>query len=42
MLLQSPLTFLRTYGVTHSRFVTHFKILKIQKVKILIYYCSTN
>ena len=26
--LQLPLTFLRTYDVTHSRFVTHFRILK--------------
>ena len=30
--LQSPLTSLRTYDVTHSRFVTHFRILKIQKI----------
>ena len=26
--LQSPFKFLRTYDVTHSRFVTHFRILK--------------
>ena len=33
--MQSPLTSLRTYDVTHSRFVTHFRILKVQKIKIL-------
>ena len=26
--IQLPLTYLRTYDVTHSRFVTHFRILK--------------
>ena len=30
---QSPLTSLRTHDVTHSRFVTHFRILKIEKNK---------
>ena len=28
--LQLPLTSLRTYEVTHSRFVMHFRILKIK------------
>ena len=32
-LIQSPLTSLRTYDVTHSRFVTHFRIIKLQKIK---------
>ena len=36
-LIQSPLTSLRTYDVTHSRFLTHFRILKTLKVKILIF-----
>ena len=31
--LQSPLTSLRTYDVKHSRFVTHFRTLKIQVYK---------
>ena len=35
--VQSTLTSLRTYDVTHSRFVTHFRILEIQKIKILIF-----
>ena len=35
--LQSPLTSLRTYDVTHSCFVTHFRILKIQKIKFFIF-----
>ena len=33
LLLQLPLTSLRTYDVTHSRFVTHFIILKNSKNK---------
>ena len=36
--VQSPLTSLRTYDVTHSRFVTNFRFLKIQKKKILIFF----
>ena len=35
--VQSPLTSLRTYDVTHSRFITHFRILKIHKIKILFF-----
>ena len=35
--LQLPLTSLRTYDVTHYRFVKHFRILKFQKTKILIF-----
>ena len=38
MLLQLPLTSLRTYDVTHSRFVTHFRILKISKTKFLVFF----
>ena len=30
-LLQLPLGSLRTFGVTHSRLVTHFRIRKTQK-----------
>ena len=36
-LLQLPLTSLRTYDLTHSRFVTHFRILKYSKNKIYIF-----
>ena len=35
--IQSPLTSLRTYEVTNSRLVTHFRIPKIQKIKILVF-----
>ena len=35
--LQSLLTSLCTFEVTHSRFVTHFKIQEIQNIKILIF-----
>ena len=31
IIVQLPLTSLRTYDVTHSRFVTHFRILKNSK-----------
>ena len=31
IIIQSPLTSLRTYHVTHFRFVTHFRILKFKK-----------
>ena len=34
MTVQSPLTSLRTYDVTHSRFVMHFKKEKFKKKKI--------
>ena len=37
ILVQSPLTSLRTYEVTHSRFFTRFITLKIHKIKILIF-----
>ena len=36
--IQSPLTSLRTYDVTHSRFVRHFRILKIQMIKIFNFF----
>ena len=32
--IQSPLTYLRTYDITHSCFVTHFRIPKVQEKKI--------
>ena len=35
--LQLPLGSLRTFDVTHSRLVTHFRILKIQKKKFLLF-----
>ena len=35
-MIQLPLTFLRTYDVTLSRFVTHFKILNKSKRKNFI------
>ena len=36
IIIQSPLTSLRTYHVTHFRFVTHFRILKFKKKKISV------
>ena len=35
--LQLPFTSLRTFDVTHSRLVTHFRIIKNSKNKILIF-----
>ena len=35
--IQSPLTYLRTYDVKHSHFVTHFRIQKIQNIKKLTF-----
>ena len=35
--LQLPLGSLRTFDVTHSRLVTHFRILKNQKIKIFTF-----
>ena len=41
-LLQLPLTSLRTYDLTHSRFVTRFRILKKSKSKSFNFfiYCT--
>ena len=36
-IIQLPFTSLRTFDVTHSRFVTHFRIKKFQKLKILVF-----
>ena len=33
---------LRTFDVTHSRLVTHFRILKNQKKKLKFFYGCTN
>ena len=38
IIIQSPLTSLRTYHVTHSRFVTHFRILKNAKIIFLFFF----
>ena len=35
--LQLPFTSLRTFDVTHSRLVTHLRIIKKSKNKILIF-----
>ena len=38
MKVQLPLISLRTYDVTHSRLVTHFRTLKSLKTIILIFF----
>ena len=35
--MQSPLTSLHTYDVTHSRLVTHFRVLKCSKKKLIFF-----
>ena len=36
MYFQLPFTYLRTYDVMHFRFVTHFRILKIQNIFFVV------